>query len=131
MASKEAFAVTCVELYGRLWTELEALIASEEYDPGDSAQPAAGERLQILKLEIHLLICACNTARWQWLLSASQRLALKSILQDVWLAVDTETQQSSAYVIALAQNRLFDAVREHGALSASHPAMEDLRTARA
>lgn len=72
MASKEAFAVTCVELYGRLWIELEALIAPEEIDPGNPAQPAAGERLQILKLEIHLLIRACNTARWQWLLSASR-----------------------------------------------------------
>jgi hypothetical protein len=128
MASEQAFAVTCIQLYGRLWAELEALFAPEEADPRNPAQQA-GERLQILRLEIHLLIHACNTTSWQWLLSACQRSALKSVLQDVLLAVDTDAPQVPGHMIALAQNRLFDAVREHGTLSASHPTLEHLRNA--
>jgi hypothetical protein len=130
MASEQTFAVTCIELYGRLWAELEALLSPDQCDPRNPAQQT-GERLQILRLEIHLIIHACNTTRWQWLLSASQRTALKSVLQDVWLAIDADTPQLSGHLIALAQNRLFDAVREHGTLSASLLAPERLQKARA
>jgi hypothetical protein len=130
MASERTFSVPCVALYGRLWAELEALLLPDHCEPRNPTQQT-GERLQILKLELHLLIHACNTTRWQWLLSASQRSALKSVLQDVWLAVDTDTPQLSRHLIALAQNRLFDAVREHGTLSASLPALERLQKARA
>ena len=124
MASREAFAVACIELYGRIWAELEVLF---EADERDACVPCGYfERIEIVRLEIQLLIDACKRPRWQILLNASQRATLKSTLQAVLLALDSEPKQISREAIAAAQNRLFDAVREYRALYRCVPELNRL-----
>jgi hypothetical protein len=118
MASKGAFSVACIELYGRLWVELDGLLGCDE---------KKAERLEILRLEIHLLLNGCERARWQTMMSTSQRDALRTTLLNVLLALDIDAEQMSADVIASAQNCLFDALRDVGALSSCAPVLERLR----
>jgi hypothetical protein len=121
MASKVAFAIACIELYGQLWAELERFEADER-TPQDPVQASAIERLEILRLEIHLLMNACERARWRILLTVSQRCALKATLRGLQLALETDPEQISGDAIAAAQNRLFDAILELGTLSLCAPA---------
>jgi hypothetical protein len=124
MASNDVFANACVELCSGLWAELEQLRVEAEHEL-PLTQRAIADRSEILRLEIHLLITACDTARWRLLLDASQRLSLRSLLQDLLRAFDADQEQISMESIASAQNLLFDAV--HG-LCASSPSVFALGT---
>jgi hypothetical protein len=100
MASKGAFAVACIELYGRLWVELDGLSRSDEKNFVVLARPELAERLEILRLEIHLLLSGCERARWQTMLSTPQQEALRSTLLSVLLALDIDAEQMSGEAIA-------------------------------
>ena len=124
MAAQGAYGAACIELYSRLWAELDVLSASEN---SEALQPAMIERSEILRLEIHILIDACDTARWRLLLNTAQRHNLKSTLHDVLLSFGMCTGQFSRDAIASAQNCLLDAVLEHCARNCR--ALEHLRRA--
>ncbi len=110
MASQEAYGAACIELYSRLWAELDVLSAPED---AEALQSAMIERSEILRLEVQLLIDACDTARWRLLLNTAQRHSLKSTLHDVLLTFGMCTGPISSDAIASAQNCLLDAVLEH------------------
>jgi hypothetical protein len=119
MASRQVFANACIELYARLWAELDLLSCGEDGEL-EYMQQAAAQRREILRLEIHLLGTACDTPRWRLLLDASQRLALKSVLRDL-LAFDDDTEGDSGTWVASAQDYLFDVIRDLRAPAASVP----------
>ncbi len=102
MASQLAYTIACIELYSRLWAQLEALGDAAALDAARLDAP-----LQILRLELHLLLQACDGVRWRGLLANPQRLALKSILQEVLLMLGAH---EPAAMLPAAQNRLLDAV---------------------
>jgi hypothetical protein len=113
VASKEAYAIACIELFSRIWAELDLLADSGQV----SAQPAAAlwadARGEILRLELILLIESCDSARWRMLLSAPQRRALASGLQDLLHALATSPEEQLRHVLAVAQDSLLDAVLGH------------------
>ena len=73
MASREAYSVACINLFGRLWVELERVSIAE----GDLAPRT---RTEIIRLELLLLLDACRSKRWRLKLDVSQRLSLQSTL---------------------------------------------------
>jgi hypothetical protein len=117
MASREAFAAASIELYSRLWAALDQCLTPH---PDDTTY-------QILRLELHLLLNACDTAAWRLLLSSPQRQSLKSVLQEIQLAFDTDTAGIPRLTIVSVQNHLLEAVREHCAPSMPATADEDSR----
>jgi hypothetical protein len=103
MADPDAYALASIVLYSRLWAELERLHAAVTPD----ALPT-----QILRLEIHLLMQACDSWRWRGLMSAPQRRTLQHTLADVLDRLPASDDGISAAAIAAAQDRLLDAVMD-------------------
>jgi len=58
MASRKAYSVACINLFGRLWVELERVSMAE----GDLAPRT---RTEIIRLELLLLLDACRSKRWR------------------------------------------------------------------
>ena len=119
MASQEAFAAACVELFSRLWAELNALAAAARPAHAPSAIHASDPRDEILRLELVLVIDACRSARWRTLLERSQRLSLQYLLRDVLEALNSWSGEFPCTPIEWAQNRLLDALLEHCAADSS------------
>jgi len=106
MASQEAFAAACIELFSRLWAELNAL----------SATAGSARADEILRLELILVLEACRSARWRMLLDISQRLSLECLLRDVLDALNSSPEEFPCTEVEWAQNRLLDALLEHCAI---------------
>jgi hypothetical protein len=113
MASKEAFAAACIELFSRLWVELNSISAAADPILTPSAGLPSGPQIEILRLELILILDACRSARWRTLLDKSQRLGLECLLRDVLDALNTSSEAIPRAPIAWAQNRLFEALLEH------------------
>jgi hypothetical protein len=109
MTSRDVFASACIQLYARLWVQLQQLTCGQDDAP--ASIQAAADGYEILRLEIHLLGSACETPRWRMLLDTPQRMALKSVLREL-LAFDDGTEAESGRWVAAAQNYLFDAIRD-------------------
>jgi hypothetical protein len=118
MADQNAYALACIGLYSRLWTELERLGAAQ-------AQPELCS--QILRLEIHLVMQCCDSWRWRTLMSAPQRLSLQRTLAEVQSLLGTSGGEIRTPNAQCAQDRLLDAVLEHCAVpcAAAPPAQID------
>jgi len=101
MADPDAYAIASIVLYSRIWAELERLHAA-------AAPPELHS--QILRLEIHLLIQACDSWRWRGLMSPPQRRALQQTLADVLHRLAACDSGICAAAAGAAQNRLLDAV---------------------
>jgi hypothetical protein len=99
MATQDAYGAACIELFTRLWMELEDISQREAVDDTETST-----HLEIFRLELHLIINSCETTRWRMLLSTSQRQYLKATLQTVLTA--------AAETIPAAQNQLFDAIQQ-------------------
>jgi hypothetical protein len=110
MASQEAFAAACIELFSRLWAELHALSATTRPAHAPSAIHPADSRDEILRLELILVLDACRSARWRMLLERSQRLSLQYLLRDVLEALNSWSGEFPCTPIEWAQNRLLDAL---------------------
>jgi len=67
----------------------------------------------MLRLELALLLDACQSERWRQLLNISQRLSLESTIEDVFDALNSLSEIAPQDAIAWAQNRILDAVLEH------------------
>jgi hypothetical protein len=123
-ASAAEYAAASIELYSRLWQELEQL-ANRLAQIDASHTPSTADPVVTFRLELVVLIDACNSLRWQSLLGADQCLDLQSTLESVRrvLAVPPDSLWPGA--IAQAQNQLLDAVlRQYNATlnGASRPA---------
>jgi hypothetical protein len=113
MASKEAFAAACIELFSRLWAELNVLTAAADPARAPSAELPANPRDEILRLELILVLDACRSERWRMMLDISQRLSLECLLRDVLDALSSSSGELPCTPIEWAQNRLLDALLEH------------------
>ncbi len=118
MTSADPYTVACIELFTRIWTELEALVAPEEarHSVGDDA--LTDDKLEIVRLELVLLLDACRSNHLTSRLNIVQRPALRKTLSEVLDDLNTASDDGERQDFVLrAQNRLFDAVYE---LCATH-----------
>jgi hypothetical protein len=112
MASKEAFAVACIELFSRLWAELDSLAASEPiYQHSDD--PASSPQAEMLRLELFVVLGACGSTRWRMLLNPLQRRFLQSLVGDVLDALNAWPEEGLRVSIERAQKRILDAFPQH------------------
>jgi hypothetical protein len=99
-----AYAAAAIELYGRLWHALEQLAID---DAGDFERIETA--LVILRLELVVLLDACDSPRWRNLLRAEHRIQLEMTLWSVLRILSESTNRWSA-MASRAQDRLFEAV---------------------
>jgi len=112
IASKEAYAVAAIELFSRLWVELDTLLATDGHRHSAGLTPAP--RVQVLRLELILLLDACQSTRWRAQLDTIQRLSLQSIFDEILHALNTSSEEEiSRGPIESVQNRLLDAIQRH------------------
>jgi hypothetical protein len=111
MAEQSAFAQASIELFSRLWAQLESMAAEGPLSevPPDSALAL---RVQILRLELIVLLDACRATRWRMLLSGEQRRALELRLSEVLECLNTRFEEAPLPTIEGAQNCLLAAVLE-------------------
>lgn len=104
------FAAACIDLYSRLWLELEQL--GERLTAGDRSGSAVElkTRLAILRLELIVLLDACASARWQSMLGRQQRVELRSMLERLLRTLATPFDAVDGSLLADAQNQILDAV---------------------
>ena len=87
-----AYATATIELFSRLWHELEKLNNAAR----SSSAPARIEtRLLALRLELHLLAETCDSSRWRVMLASTQQEELKSVIERVLRAVATAPLQQA------------------------------------
>jgi hypothetical protein len=110
VASTPAYAVACIELLSRLWAELERLPERMLVEPFRGAPAATLDACETLRLELVLLLEACDSPLWQQLLSAQQRRSLRCTLEDVLSAL---TGGPAPGTLELAQQRLLREVLNH------------------
>jgi len=106
VASNQAYTIACIELFSRLWAELERVSALAN-------APASASRLEIVRLELLIALDACDSMRWRAHLSTSQRLSLRAVLTQVLTSLDASTDDVPRRAIAMAQNRLLESVLDH------------------
>ena len=107
-----ARAAATIQLYGRLWLELEALCGSLHEPEGRGARDAIDLRLEMIRLELVLLLDACDSARWRSMLRPEHLAALRADLHVVLESLAAADSPGFDAILA-AQNRLFDAVVDH------------------
>ena len=111
MASNEAFAVACIQLYSQLWAALDLVLASRDSRSASPSPPAiAAVRLQMLRLELIVIIDAGEGALWRTLLNSVQLRSLQGILGEVLDALSSADGEQWAASIERAQDHLLDAV---------------------
>ena len=109
----EAYTVACIELFRRLWVELERVSVAEDTSHPESASVTCRFREEIVRLELALLLDACRSERWRMHLDVSELSSLQSTLEGVLDALNASSEQAPRDAIAQAQNCLLDAVLEH------------------
>lgn len=119
MASSVAFAAASIELLSRLWLELDRLHEFTARALASSAPAPPDVRIEILRLEIVIVLEACDSAVWRTLLTASQRgflrRALEGLLGDLAVAVG----DAECGAIEQAQDRLLRAMLAQGRVAAT------------
>ena len=106
------YAVASIELFSRLWVELDTLLATDGQRHSAGSTPAP--RVQVLRLELILLLDACQSTRWRAQLDTGQRLSLQSIFDDILHVLDPSSEEEILRgPIESAQNRLLDAIQHH------------------
>jgi hypothetical protein len=118
VASKQAYAVACIELFSWIWAELDAVCASDGSTSLESSLITSATLLEILRLDLVVSADACDSMRWRSQLDTSQLLSPKVVLVEVLHALDAPVGDSSPRSVAQAQNRLLDAILDRcGALN--------------
>jgi hypothetical protein len=100
-------AEAVVELCGRIWLELEHLaqLNSHASTPQESSLELAAETL---RLELHLIMNACESSAWVFMLSPEVRGRLHSMSGDVLGTMAVTSDALTLGVIEGAQDRVFD-----------------------
>ena len=112
MRSREAYAAAAIELYSRVWLTLEQLTARLRGDGEHQSRQAAGGEPEMLlvrlRLELVVLLDACDSPSWRSMLAHEERRQLRATLESVlgMLAVPV----AGGWHLMQAQNRLIDAV---------------------
>ena len=108
MVSGEAYSIACINLFWRLWVELEQVSAAEDLAPRI--------RTELLRLEVVVLLDACRSERWRLKLDVLQRSTLQLIMEQVLDALNSAPELLPKAAIERAQDCLLDAVLGHCAL---------------
>jgi hypothetical protein len=110
VAKQTAFAGACIEVFSRLWAQLESVaIADCVHGPADAARE---RRVEMVRLELIVLLDACRARRWQMLLDSDQRRTLERYVGEVLDSLTTQFDEAPLQALARAQNCLLDAVLE-------------------
>ena len=120
MASMEVYSVACIELLQRLWMELERVHVAERATRLHGGGFTSRLPAEMLRLELAVLLDACQSERWRRLLDISQRLSLMLTIREAFDALSLASEIVLQDVIAWVQNRLLDAILEHCAAH-THP----------
>jgi len=110
VVSKEAYAVACIEVFSRLWAELDVVCRSDSSTPLATSLTTSATQLEILRLDLIVSIDACDSMRWRSQLDAPQRLSLRVVLVEVLHALDAPVDEIPRRSVAQAQDHLLDAV---------------------
>lgn len=100
----DIYAVAAIELYSRLWLALERLASC-----GDDDGPRIEIALVILRLELVVLLDACDSPLWRSMLRAEHRIQLRATLKSV-LRILSARSDDRGTALSDAQDRLLDAV---------------------
>jgi len=111
MAERQAYAGACIELFSRLWGELESIVPLASVR-GDKDGSSCVRRLEILRLELVVLQDACRSTRWRMVLDGEQRRGLERLVGEALDALTTGFDEAPLQAIARVQNCLLDAVLE-------------------
>ena len=103
----ESCAEALVELCGRIWLELEHLahLSGRSRTPESSSLDLAAETL---RLELLLIIDACESAAWVFMLDPDVRRRLLAMSRDVLAIIAVGSNELTLGVIECAQDRVFD-----------------------
>jgi hypothetical protein len=105
-----ARAAATIQLYSRLWLELETWCGWMNESGGLGAGDAIDVRLETIRLELVLLLEACDSIRWKSMLRPEHLAALRADLHVVLKSLDAAADSPGFDAILVAQNRLFDGV---------------------
>jgi hypothetical protein len=106
------FAAATIELFTRLWVELDALHSARAAMEAGRSLPLLATRLEALRLELIVLLDRGAT-RWTTQLDHWQRGWLVSMIGDVLAALNESADEwPGDESVERAQNRLLDAVLE-------------------
>jgi hypothetical protein len=96
-----------IELCGRIWLELEHLahLNSRSRTPEDSSLDLAAETL---RLELLLIMDACESSSWVFMLDPDVRHRLFAMSRDVLAILAVGPNELTLGVIECAQDRVFD-----------------------
>jgi hypothetical protein len=112
-ASPNAYSRALIGLLCRLWLDLERMIGA----PGvfDTLPHSSGveHEMEVFRLEVLVLLDACDSLRWQTLLSPRQRLGLRETLHALLRALSGPRDWTDSEIIGDAQNQLFDSLLRH------------------
>jgi hypothetical protein len=125
-ASPNTFSHALIGLLCRLWLELERMIGELGAFDTQPASSGVENEMQLFRLEVLVLLDACDSLRWQSLLSPHQRLGLRATLHSLLRALSGPRDLSEPEIMAQAQNQLFDSLLRHH--TATCAAVHDSRT---
>jgi hypothetical protein len=98
-----------VQLYSRLWLELEALF--DQLQAGADARTGVCPLpIEVIRLELIVLLDRCDSTRWRALVEAPLLAALHRDLEALLAALAAPPDALGAVQIIGAQNQLFDAL---------------------
>jgi hypothetical protein len=121
-ASPGTYSSALTGLLCHLWLELERIIVGLNVFDTPPASSRAEHQMEVFRLEVLLLLDACNSLRWQSLLRPQQRLGLRATLHSLLRTLSGPRDVPDSEIIGEAQNQLFDSLLRHHIERAPHPA---------
>jgi hypothetical protein len=129
MPSIDAFAFASIQLCTHLWEELELLVVSCGVREPPSRIAGAAIAGEILRLELVVMIDACDGAHWRAGIHGSQLRSLKATLEEVLDALGTATGEHQVASFEQAQDCLLEAIFDYCSMSSAGRASWPLRGA--
>jgi hypothetical protein len=112
-ASPSTFSRALIGLLSRLWLELERIIGGSNVFDTRPASSSAENQMELFRLEVLVLLDACDSLRWQSLMSPQQCLELRATLRSLLRTLSGASDAPDSDVIGEAQNQLFDSLQHH------------------
>jgi hypothetical protein len=110
VVTRDDAVVALIELSARIWSELECLAELRKAGVSGDAASTFLWRAARVRLELLVLLDACDSRRWHSLLAPEERSELCALLNKVLEAIDVAPDALTSQVIGRAQNRLLDEV---------------------
>jgi len=116
----DAYAAAAILIYTHLWADLEE-VCLRLMAPTDGSAAPIEHRMTIIRLEVLILLDACDSARWRSMLGGHERAALNATLKSVLETLDVPTMLVNPEILGATQNQLFDAVMSLSGADATPP----------